>query len=301
MTVLVAGTALHLLDRARRSETEAATELDHRFGPERKAFRQHKDEELRGELSPLGRIDYLHLDAGESRVGPDAAAQVRLPAEAMAPYVGDLRLVAPPGAGRLIMRAHPGVPVNGKPSTEGDLKNGDVIAVGRVRLLVAALPALPELAVYDLEAAPRRAYQGLRYYPDDSRYVALAHLERHPAPRTVTVEASRGGPQKMQAIGLLHFEIAGTPCSMEAFGEAGDPALLFLIFKDQTNGQPDGSYGAGRFLYARVWPGDAVPLDFNQAWNPLCAYSHYFHCPLPPRSNNLPVALPVGEKAYAAH
>jgi uncharacterized protein (DUF1684 family) len=44
-----------------------------------------------------------------------------------------------------------------------------------------------------------------------------------------------------------------------------------------------------------------VLLDFNRAWNPLCAYSHYFHCPLPPRSNWLPVALPVGEQTYAAH
>jgi uncharacterized protein (DUF1684 family) len=105
----------------------------------------------------------------------------------------------------------------------------------------------------------------------------------------------------MQALGMLRFTLAGTACSLEAYSEAPGTDQLFLIFKDGTSGQPGGSYGAGRFLHARVAADGQVLLDFNQAWNPLCAYSHYFHCPLPPRANWLPVKIPVGERTYADH
>jgi len=39
-------------------------------------------------------------------------------------------------------------------------------------------------------------------------------------------------------------------------------------------------------------------LDFNEAFNPLCAYNTGFACPLPPRENRLPVAIRAGEKIY---
>ena len=59
-----------------------------------------------------------------------------------------------------------------------------------------------------------------------------------------------------------------------------------------------GSYGAGRFLSTPILPNDQVILDFNQAWNPLCAYSKFFHCPMPPKQNHLDIAIPAGERAY---
>jgi uncharacterized protein (DUF1684 family) len=41
-----------------------------------------------------------------------------------------------------------------------------------------------------------------------------------------------------------------------------------------------------------------ILLDFNTAYNPFCAYSENFSCPLPPAENYLPVPIRAGEKRY---
>jgi uncharacterized protein len=40
-------------------------------------------------------------------------------------------------------------------------------------------------------------------------------------------------------------------------------------------------------------------LDFNFAYNPFCAYSARWICPLAPAENELPVAVPAGERMPA--
>jgi uncharacterized protein (DUF1684 family) len=41
-----------------------------------------------------------------------------------------------------------------------------------------------------------------------------------------------------------------------------------------------------------------VQVDFNLAYNPYCAYSDAFSCPLPPPENWLRVPVRAGEAAY---
>jgi uncharacterized protein (DUF1684 family) len=266
----------------------------------RQQFRIQQDGRLRSELSPLARVDYTHLPVGEHTVGPSEAATVRLAAAA---DVGEVRLRVSleTGLHRLALHAAPAIPRNGVPVADAALRNGDVLAVGRLRLLVAGLPEDPAVATYDGNARARLDYSVLLYFPDDERFVTRAKLERYPSPRAVRLDASRGEPKVMQALGLLRFTLNGTPAAMEAYSEGPETDQLFLLFKDQTNGKPEGSYGAGRFLSPRLLAGDEVLLDFNQAWNPLCAYSPYFHCPLPPRSNWLALPIPAGERAYPGH
>ena len=45
----------------------------------------------------------------------------------------------------------------------------------------------------------------------------------------------------------------------------------------------------------------AVNLDFNEAENPPCAFTAYATCPLPPKSNYLPIAVDAGELKYGNH
>ena len=269
----------------------------------RAAFRRQQDGMMRSELSPLGRVGFLHVDPGEQQIVPGrSAADLALQpaaAKAMAPPLA--HVVSDRGARTLRITGPTELRLAGGPPDARPLRNQDVLTLGNMRLLVVGQPEDPSLAVYDLTAPPRRDYQALHYFPDDDRYVVRARLRRYDPPRPVHVDASRGEPKEMRALGTLHFGVLGTACAMEAYAEGDAPDRLFLIFRDQTSGKPEMSYGAGRFLYAQVGPGDEVVLDFNQAWNPLCAYSVYFHCPLPPRSNWLPVALPVGESTYKEH
>lgn len=256
---------------------------------------------MRSELSPLSRIDYLHLPPGQHRLSSEPGATLHVAADSLSAPLGLLRFtVAPPAPVQLV--AEPPVKIDGTPQGQATLRKGQVLALGLLRLLVTGSEADPALAVYDLGAPARRAYAGLHYFPDDDRYRVRAQLTRYPQAKAVRLAASRGDDKDLQAIGVLRFRLpSGQDESMEAYLEQPGSPRLFLIFRDATSGQKDGSYGAGRFLYAQLGSDDQVWLDFNQAWNPLCAYSAYFHCPLPPRSNWLKSAIPVGEKVYSEH
>lgn len=74
---------------------------------------------------------------------------------------------------------------------------------------------------------------------------------------------------------------------------------LFVPFTDSTTG--DESYGSGRYLeyYIADIQNNQPQLDFNRAYNPYCAYSPNYKCPIPPRENFLPAAIKAGEMNFA--
>jgi len=54
---------------------------------------------------------------------------------------------------------------------------------------------------------------------------------------------------------------------------------------DATSGKE--TYGAGRFLYVGLPNADRIEVDFNEAFNPPCAFTDFATCPLPPPQNRL--------------
>ena len=42
-------------------------------------------------------------------------------------------------------------------------------------------------------------------------------------------------------------------------------------------------------------------LDFNKAYNPYCAYSDGYNCPVPPLENHLGIEVTAGEKGFGGH
>jgi len=95
---------------------------------------------------------------------------------------------------------------------------------------------------------------------------------------------------KMKSPGLLSFKLNGKSFQLRPVIEDDK---LFILFRDRTAGKS--TYGAGRFLYAEMPKDGKVVLDFNRAENPPCAFTPYATCPLPPRQNRLPIAIPAGE------
>jgi uncharacterized protein (DUF1684 family) len=77
---------------------------------------------------------------------------------------------------------------------------------------------------------------------------------------------------------------------------------VFLPFADATSGRE--TYGAGRYVLDTIKSADlgSAPdgraiLDFNFAYNPSCAYSARWACPLAPAANRLPEPVRAGEKS----
>ena len=76
---------------------------------------------------------------------------------------------------------------------------------------------------------------------------------------------------------------------------------VFLPFRDATTGRA--SFGGGRYLLDGIKGADLgldadrrAVLDFNFAYNPSCAYSARWICPLAPPENTLPIAVTAGEQ-----
>jgi uncharacterized protein (DUF1684 family) len=105
----------------------------------------------------------------------------------------------------------------------------------------------------------------------------------------------------MTAPGVVEFMLKGKVYLLEPVLEGGDNGKLFFVLGDQTN--RTATYQGGRFLYTGLPdqglddPGN-LTIDFNQLYNPPCAYTPYATCPLPPQKNRLPVAIEAGEQRY---
>ena len=98
--------------------------------------------------------------------------------------------------------------------------------------------------------------------------------------------------EPMDNPGTLTFEKDGKSFTVETVDE-GDHRL-FLVFADRTSGHQ--SYAASRFVYAE-YPGKDgyTTLDFNEAYNPPCAFTPYSTCPMPPLKNRMDLAVTAGE------
>jgi hypothetical protein len=152
------------------------------------------------------------------------------------------------------------------------------------------------LRVKDNDAATRRDFAGLDYYPIDPAWRVDARFEPHEPGKTIPIASVTGSLDDMPNPGAVVFEKDGKTHRLEAVDE-GD-GQLFLIFADRTSGKE--TYGAGRFLYAAppAAGSDRVVVDFNKAYNPPCVFTPFATCPLAPPENRLDVAVTAGEKRY---
>lgn len=143
----------------------------------------------------------------------------------------------------------------------------------------------------------RHSFIGLDYFEPDERYRLSLNLHRYADPLVVTMVTSKGTQQRFHRYGYFEFEMQGKRVQLQAYrsAERADEHL-FVPFRDGTSGKE--SYGASRYIDLDLSPGDSYILDFNKAYNPYCAYSDDYVCPLPPRENSLDVELRAGEKKY---
>jgi uncharacterized protein (DUF1684 family) len=141
------------------------------------------------------------------------------------------------------------------------------------------------------------SFKGLRYFSPDPRYKILANLHRYDNPEKVTMTTSKGTRQQFHRLGYFEFDIEGKKVKIQAYKSAErESNELFIPFKDGTSGKE--SYGAARYLDIEENPDDEYVVDFNYAYNPYCAYSQDYVCPLPPKENWLEVRILAGEMNY---
>jgi uncharacterized protein (DUF1684 family) len=147
----------------------------------------------------------------------------------------------------------------------------------------------------------RHDFDGLNYYDFDEGLVMEVAVDRFADDEPIIVmQTSTGDTQEYRRWGQFTFEVGGDKATMTIYSNPHGHEF-FMPFKDATNGKE--TYGAGRYLDDHR-PGfhplanDRFLIDFNFAYNPYCAYSPYFSCPLPPRENWVSVPVRAGEKDF---
>ena len=259
--------------------------------------RKEREESFKNtERGWLGLVGLYWLRDGENTVGSDKSNDIVLPPVAPA-RIGIVQY----NNGVATFRAQQGVPIycNGKKITLKTLvadihEEADFLQFGDLTLVLLERADRHLIRVWDKQSEARKNFTGFNQYPINPDYCIDAKYTSYDEPKVLRIQDVIEIYHEVPYQGYVTFEIDGQECRLEA--TAGDD-YLFFSFLDQTNG--DTTYNGGRFLVAELPEKDnKVTIDFNEAYNPPCAYTDYATCPLPPPENRLSVRIEAGEKVY---
>ena len=146
--------------------------------------------------------------------------------------------------------------------------------------------------------------QNLHFYDADSTYKVSADVEILKNEKIFKMPTYDGTSKEFYRYAKIMFDLNGTATTMTLYKSialASNPAykdLLFLPFTDETNNKE--TYGGGRYidLSSKEIINNKLQVDFNKAYNPYCAYSDGYRCPVPPEENDLQIEIKAGEKLY---
>jgi uncharacterized protein (DUF1684 family) len=259
------------------------------------AWRAKHEADYTREYVPLAGLFFL--TPGVNSVGSAPSSEIRLPERAPA-SVGRIvfenkRVLFEPQAGASVTIKDQRVttPVRLRSSEAG---GPDEIVIGDIALWVHMSGDRYAIRLRDPQGEVARSFLGYRWFPIDGRYKVTGRLIRDAAPREVKVSSLTGDDQTYTTEGVVEFTLLGERLALRPMTTR--PGRFFFIFRDATSGKE--TYEAARFLYADLAPDGTTVLDFNEAYNPPCAFNPYTTCPLPPRENRLRVGIPAGERNY---
>ena len=144
----------------------------------------------------------------------------------------------------------------------------------------------------------------LQFYDADSTYSINAKVTLLEGEKAFKMPTYAGTTADYIRYAKLNFELNGKPVQLTLYrnialaANAAYKDYLFLPFTDQTNNKE--TYGGGRYIDLKTTAivDGKIELDFNKAYNPYCAYSDGYRCPIPPEENDLALAIKAGEKKY---
>jgi uncharacterized protein (DUF1684 family) len=158
--------------------------------------------------------------------------------------------------------------------------------------------------IFNQQNPAAKSFTGLSYFPYDPSYVVTAHFAPDPKRPARVFRTSRGTDKQFYHAGDATFTLKGKQFSLPFFAEDNDPKnmkSLSAFFTDRLTGRE--TYGAGRYVDVDdfgAYPPKTMKIDFNYAYNPNCARSAFFTCPV--ALDNLALDISVGEKdPHKAH
>ncbi len=147
---------------------------------------------------------------------------------------------------------------------------------------------------------PKAEYTKLSYYEPVGEFIFTSKLYKYDSIDTVDVYGTRGELRRVLKLGYVELNYRNTKYTVnvyKAFGRDGTP-YYSIWFTDRTTGKD--TYGVGRYLDFNYEdnPDHIYTIDFNRAYNPYCAYSAEFTCPIPREEDYINFEIKAGEKNF---
>jgi uncharacterized protein (DUF1684 family) len=190
-----------------------------------------------------------------------------------------------------------GRPLGGTVLLKHDEEKGgpDEIEVAGISLWVHLSGDRRTIRMRDDHGEVARSFTGFQWFPIDEKYRVTARFIKAAAPQQVHIPNQLGDAAVYTTEGMVEFTLDGQTVRMRPMTTR--PGRLFFVFRDGTSGNE--TYETARFLYSDLRSDGTTVLDFNQAYNPPCAFNPFTTCPLPPQENRLTLRILAGEKDYA--
>jgi uncharacterized protein (DUF1684 family) len=179
----------------------------------------------------------------------------------------------------------------------------DVDVAGQATQVAAGITGW-RLFVYNQQNPAAKTFAGVSYFPYDPTFRVTASFLPDAALPPRVFRTSRGTDKQFYHAGDAVFTLAGHAVTLPFYTDGNDPRHIkdmSAFFTDALTG--DGAYGAGRYVDVEGFPRfppTTVVIDFNQAYNPNCARSAHFTCPI--AVDAIDTAVTAGERnPHASH
>jgi len=291
---------------AQSATVAADNSPDTQWRRELDAWRTQREHELSAPDGWLTLVGLEWLKPGVNSFGTAADCAIRIRAQAPEHFGlltvsgSTVQLLAPAGGFPADFQ------IDGKPAREGALSADDAkpSTLGWHGLTMVVLPrgGRYALRIKDSDSPTRTQFQGLHWYAPDPRFRVTAKWLPYTTPHVEKIPTIINTTLDMPTPGVAEFTLNGQTLRLEPVFEGGERDKLFFILRDSTSRTT--TYEAARFLHTGL-PSNGVEqpgtltLDFNELYNPPCAYTPYATCPLPPEQNRLTVAIEAGEQRYS--
>lgn len=144
----------------------------------------------------------------------------------------------------------------------------------------------------------REAFTQINFFTINPQYNVNAMFTRTPDEKVFNMPTSGNEKKVYVKYAEVTFSLLGQGYklnvyqSIELMQNRKYRKYLFIPFRDATSGKE--TYGGGRYIDLTIPSTDSVIIDFNKAYQPYCAYTEGYNCPIPPKENYLPVKIEAG-------
>lgn len=148
----------------------------------------------------------------------------------------------------------------------------------------------------------RLAFSELDFFPIDENFIVEAKFTKSTNEKSFAMKTTTDRAPLYVKYGEISFNLNGEKFklnvyqNLELIKKPGFKKHLFLPFSDLTSGNE--TYIGGRYIDMEIPKGKTIIIDFNQAYNPYCAYNYKYSCPIVPLENDLATHINAGVKKF---